>query len=357
MNGLLTEREWRKQYVRRKSRPDWYGPQYVLKTKKQSAIQQDRAFRVFLLLLSVVIACLLPAFVPTADHFSQPVLRMESTSVIEPRKVSAISYVKPASLEWTEYTYTVQQLSRGKLLLLDSMHRLPPDLPPPNTFSIAAYGKGMVPIADLGIQSGKETIDALKSLFQALNQKGISNIVVSGGSVSAAQQRQSLLEELRQKMRSMSAREALEQTLHEKEWPDTGEMLQEYTVELRVRSAVHAYDAPFETSEAGETLLQLAWRYGFVRTHPMDGGDHPFRFRYVGKAHATAMTFLDLDLEDYLQLLHEKEYLTIREGGKTKYVIICQRVSGTHMRFSIPINAVCEASLDNTGYAVVACTL
>lgn len=357
MNGLLTEREWRKQYTRRKSQPDWYGPQYVLKIKRQSAIQKDRSFHIFLFLLSVVIACLLPVFVPAPDDFSPSAAAVESISGIEPRKVSAIRYVKPSELEWAEHTYTSEQLARGRLLLLDQTHRLPTQLPPPNTFSIAAYGKGMVPIADLGIQSGRETIDALKALFEALEQKGINNIVVCGGTVSAAQQRDRQIKELRQRMRKLPPGQAVEQTLQETDWPDTGEMLQEYTVELRVRADMQAYDAPLEESESGQTLLQLAWRYGFIRTHAQGRGENPFRFRYVGKAHATAMTFLDLGLADYLQLLHEKECLTIHEGGQPKYVILCQKLQGTHVRFPIPINAICEASLDNTGYAVVACTL
>lgn len=359
MNGLLTEQEWRKQYVRRKGKPDWYGPQYLLQTRKNASFLTDRSFYLFLLMLSAVIAILLPVFIPPAmNDIPQQVRVAEAAAAIQPRKVSAVSYHIPPSLEWMEHTYTVQQLARGKLLLLDQEHRLPKDIPPPNTFSIASYGKGMIPVASLSLQSGRETIDALLSLFSALEEKGVKGLMIYAGTVSAAQQRENQMLHLRQKMRTALPEQALEETLRETDWPYTGEMLQEYTVEMRFHSQEAMADAaPLENTPAGQTLLQNAWRYGFVRTHPEAGGIHAFRFRYVGKAHATAMTFLDLNFEEYLQLLHEKGCITIQEGGRARYVIACQPVQGTHVRFTIPVNAICEASLDNTGYAVVACTI
>ena len=82
-----------------------------------------------------------------------------------------------------------------------------------------------------------------------------------------------------------------------------------------------------------------------------------FRFRYVGKAHATAMTYLDLRLEEYLEWLHQKGVLAVQEDGGLKYLILCKPLTGTHIAFDVPAGASVEASFDNDGYAVVACTL
>lgn len=354
MNGLMTEREWRKQYLKQsKSRPLWWGAQYLLSTKAKQNVAQDRAFRSFLLLLSCTVAILLPVFYPMkkAESFAEVQPTVLSASV-QPRSVSAVSYAVPQQLQWTEHTFTTAELARGKMLLLDADHALPANLPPPNTFSIAAYGKGMVPVASLRLQSGAETIEALQQLFAALRQKGVNGLSVHQGTLSAAQQQALRLEELRKWMRSLPPDQAAEKTVRETDRPGTGEMLQEYTVELRFADA-----EPFEHSQQGQSLLQTAWRYGFIRTNPNGAGTQSSRFRYVGRAHATAMTFLDLPFESYLQWLHEKGALTISENGAPRYLILCQPLSGDRISFQLPQNAACEASLDNLGYAIVACTL
>ena len=70
-----------------------------------------------------------------------------------------------------------------------------------------------------------------------------------------------------------------------------------------------------------------------------------------------AMRFLDLSFENYLQWLHEKEALTIYEENQPKYLILCKPVKDGRIAFELPANAVYEVSLDNLGYAIVACTL
>lgn len=350
MNGMMTEREWRRQYPKRKSAPDWYGAQYVLPAAKRSGLRQDRSFRLFLLLLSVTAAVLIPIVYPvqTQEDFAQ-IIEVDDVPFTEPRYVSTISYSADPSLEWHSRTYSRAQLSHGKMLLLDDRHLLPDDIPPPNTFSIAAYGKGMIPIVDLGIQSGRETIDALQQWFSALRREGVTSLMVCGGTVSAAQQRAHQLQFFRSMMKEQSIEQAFTKTRLETERPNTGEMLQEYTVELQLNDPQNA--------EQWQMVLRTAWRYGFIRTKPDGLGRLPYRFRYVGKAHATAMTFLDLAFEEYLEWMHRKGMLTIYEKNLPKYVILCQPAKSSHVQFMLPYGAEYEVSLDNTGYAFAACTL
>ena len=77
----------------------------------------------------------------------------------------------------------------------------------------------------------------------------------------------------------------------------------------------------------------------------------------MGKAHAAAMTYLDLDLCDYLDWLHQKGQLVICDGDRPVYLILCVPLSGDYAAFDLPVNSTFEVSLDNTGYALAACTL
>lgn len=350
MNGLLTEREWRKKAARQyRRRPAWWGAQCVI--SRQSRLKRDPAFRAFLLLLSLCIAMMLPVMTPhrTSETFVQQ-MSLPQTAGFSPREVKDIRYGWP-EVTTVSRVFAADELMRGRLMLLDEVHPLPRSAPPPNTFSIAAYGRGMVPVISLNIKSGRETIDALISLFDALRNAGAEGLAVWRGSTSAAQQRQEQLQTMRGLMQRMSVTESLAQVQAELDAPASGEMLQEHAVEIRLRAAP---EMQLENSPQGRKLLQLAWRHGFVRTDP---AKRPFRFRYVGKAHATAMTYLDVNLQEYLQWMHEKGRLTVYRDGKPQYLILCQPLDGTRAALSLPMDAAYEVSMDNLGYAIAACTL
>lgn len=360
MNGLMTEREWRRLAARKsKARPEWWGAQYLLSVPKEKSLRQDQAFRAFLLMLSLVIAVMLPVFVPEKASENFQDVCCSAPEAAAPRKVNDVCYLPPSGLPYRSQTYTREQLLRGKLLLLDSDHPLPADAPAPNTFRIASYGSGMVPVRDLNAKSGRETIHALSQLFAALRVQGVNGLTVWQGTASAAQQRDAQLAAMRRLMKSCHVDEAYQRMADERASSALWEMQQEYTVELRFRTADSGTPDARKLSDGreGQILLQTAWRYGFVRTHPEEAGNAAFCFRYVGKAHAMAMTYLDLSFADYLDWLHHKGTITISEGGRPKYLILCKPMSGTHIAFSIPENASCEVSLDNLGYAVAACTL
>ena len=102
MNGLITEREWRKQYLKHsKARPCWWGAQYISAPQRRPALRKDRAFLGFLLLLSCTIGLLLPFFCPMKEKESFEEAQTAMTEVaVEPRSVSAVSYAAPSYVEW-----------------------------------------------------------------------------------------------------------------------------------------------------------------------------------------------------------------------------------------------------------------
>ncbi|NLO84167.1 MAG: M15 family metallopeptidase [Clostridiales bacterium] len=360
-SGLMTEREWRKQMERAsKSRPTYCGAQCIVKNQKSNVLMQDRAFHAFLIFLSIVIAVFMPVFIPKAEKIEYvQIITNEQISEASVREVSDISYGFPSDMALQSVTYTSEQLLRGKLLLIDEEHPIPEGIPAPNTFSIAAYGKGMIPVSDLNIKSGRETIEALRGLFSGLNARGISGFAVSGGTLSAMQQREIQLDQLTRYAALMSLNDAVVRTRTQTDAPGHGELEQEYTVEIRpnLASMALADDRPLGETEHGRYLLKDIWRYGFVQRSPNGEGAKKYCFRFVGKAHATAMTYLDIPFESYLLHLHQKGEITVRSDGEIKYIILCKPMEGTHVEFLLPISATYEISLDNMGYAVVACTM
>lgn len=217
--------------------------------------------------------------------------------------------------------------------------------------SIARYGNGMVPVNDLTIKSGKETIRALARLFAALRGSGADGFKVSRGTMTPLEQREWRLNRFRVLAASHSLQEAAERVLQETDKPGQGELLQEYTVEI---SAPPDANRPLEETPRGRLLLQLAWRYGFVTVSTSRNG---VRLRYVGEAHAAAMTCLGLNFAEYLAFLHQHRQVMIRPTGGVGYWIVCRPVQGNYVEFSLPEGAEWEVGLDNLGYAAAACTL
>ena len=346
--GIITEYEWRRRMQQAgKAMPDWWGAQCVYPAGMRKWTGK-RCFRLILITLSLTVALAIPALTPvrTREVFEDyPPANSMGPQV---RKVSAVSYQLPAQLDCLPQIFTRVQLIRGRMMLIDAQHPAPADLPPPNTVSIAQYGNGMVPVRSLSICSGYETIAALKSLFSQLRSTGAEGLYVCQGSVSVAQQRQTLVRQTRLLMKTLPPDEAAGLARKSFDLPGTGSLLQEYTVEICTSNGQR-----LEEDTQGQRFLQLCWRYGFVR----ESSERPFRFRYVGKAHATAMTYLNLDLKAYLDWLHQKGIITVMAGGQPKYLILCSPLQGDYASFMLPANAACEISLDNMGYALAACTL
>lgn len=350
--GVLTEREWRKQAIHApRRRPPCWGAQCMM-PRNRYGLKQDRAFHALLIMLSFTVALILPFVVPRAQAPAEYQLMeavVQPNMTVEPRTVSTVGYSAPEGLMYVARTFRHEELLRGKLLLIDTEHPLPSGVPAPNTMSIATYGKGMVPVTELTIKSGKETITALTRLFAALRGRGAGALTVCRGTMTPLEQREWRLQRLRMLSAQMPLNEATLRTLAETDAPGTGELQQEYTVDITI------VGDGAQVAEQSVALKHTAWRYGFI---PLQIGDSPiYRCRYVGEAHATAMTYLDLELKDYLELLHQKQVMHIKRDEDVNYLILCRPMNDGFVEFKYPENARWEVSLDNMGYAIMACTL
>ena len=187
--GLMTEREWRRQYVRiARKRTDCWGAQCW---KPKPRWRQNRRNWACLLLGAWAVALLLPVIAaPSVPREYSQLQQTEEALLATRPQSSAVSYVLPEGIACSRQIFPKEQLLRGKLLYLDENHVLPDGTPAPNTMSIARYGNGMVPVNDLTIKSGKETIRALARLFAALRGSGADGFKVSRGTMTPLEQRE-----------------------------------------------------------------------------------------------------------------------------------------------------------------------
>lgn len=354
--GFLTEREWRQGCKLAVPAACW-GAQYV-RASAPVNWKSNRKLRALMLLFSFLVAVLMPlCFGHPRQRVNYPMAVIPAAAgPMKVRNVSSIRFSVPEGLRWVNMTCERRELLQGKLMLVDHGHPLPEAALVENDLqTIATYGKGMVPVGDLSLQSGGETIDALAKLFAALRMEGADGFRIWKGTQSPQQYWQERMALMRSQAANVSLEEAA-RFIRRMGSPMAEAYLLEDTVEIRHLSATaHQPDErlPEETSQ-GRKLLKLAWRNGFIRTHPKEDG---FCFRYVGIAHATAMTYLDVDLPTYLAILHERRHLTLEAENGVTYLIQCIPAAGEYVAFQVPEGAVCEASLDNTGYAVVVCRL
>ncbi len=365
---VLTEREWRKQaYRTQKREPRCWGAQCMAQQPRhpshfEKTYRRYAACSMVAIALGIIGYFLFHSASPTAEYPIMPALS-EAVEALPPgpdaRANSAVTYAYP-QVPYQEVTFTQDELMRGKMLLINQQHPLPKEAPGANTVSIATYGKGIVPVRDLELKAGQQTIDALYTFFQFARQKGIEGLGICRGTLSEAQQRELQLERVRALATSMPLEDAVSQARLDVDDPRTSDFQQEYTVDIRLFTPWEgsADQRPLALTDQGRFLLQYAWRYGFIRRFP-GASDNPYRayqFRYVGIAHSTLMTYLDLPLEAYLDLLHEKKAIFIHDNGTPKYLALCLPLRDGYVTFPIPEGANYEASYDNQGYAVIACT-
>lgn len=359
--GVYTEREWRlRGGCVQSSIPICWGAQYVQPVRRRN-LHENRRLHCVMLVCAVSVALLLPiCWHPRTAPVSYPMaVAPVAAEGIHVRSVQGVSFAIPMGMTFVQRTYTTEELYRGKLLLIDDQHPLPSQAPHPSTLNIATYGKGMVPVSDLTLKTGRETIRALTALFADLRGSGTGGFVVWQGTQTPAEQQEELMAYARRSARRYSLDTAIAKTQEEMDPSGNGELLQEYTVELRmgIDGKTMPDECPLEETVQGRQLLRFAWRNGFVRTQTTGSRRNQFHFRYVGIAHATAMTYLDVDLATYLTILHEKRTLTVRGEGGQLYLIQCVPAEGNHVVLQIPKGAEYEVSLDNTGYAIAASVL
>lgn len=256
---------------------------------------------------------------------------------------------------------TQAELWAGKMLLIDEDHPVPYSAAPPNTLSIAAEGEGQIAVRTPRPNTDLHVIMALKKMFSMARSKKVNSWLVWEGSRSCGQQLELQLERLKQHAQKMTLTEAAKLAAEEVPAPGFSEHQLPYVVDIRLAEGWNAMpeDAPLNASADGKLLLDSAWQYGFIHRYGIKTAppyeDEAYHFRYVGDAHSTIMHALNVDFPRYLAFLREEGTITYYEEGAPRYTVMCKRAEGG-LSFLIPEGCSWEASMDNTGYAVMAVT-
>lgn len=261
-------------------------------------------------------------------------------------------------------TISTQRLLQGKMLLVDEAHPIPQGVEPVTTLSVLGFARGRIGCRDQQAVLGKETLLRLEDMCVDARNSGVSFLTVFAGTRSQEQQRQLLLEKMDELSRDMPMEAALALAKQAVEPPGCAEHQLPWSVDMRI---CWGWNLPprreaFEASPQGTWVAENCWRYGFIRrwpqADPMQDDHRPYCLRYVGNAHAALMQQLDVCLEDYLALLRKEGALTLLdENGAPTASAVCLKAGERHTVFEVGENVVIDdASLDNTGYAVLAIT-
>ena len=261
-------------------------------------------------------------------------------------------------------TVTTQRLLQGRMLLVDEEHPIPEGVELEDVFGVLTYARGRIACRDQQAALGRETLSALEDMCVHARNSGMSFITVFAGCRSQEQQRLLLLEKIGELSRSMTMEEAVAEAKRFIPPPGCSEHQLTRSVDIRICLGwnLPPRAEPLTDSPQGAWVVEHAWAYGFIQRWPeadpaMD--DHrPYCFRYVGKTHAMLMHALDMTMEEYLSLLRSKGAVTLLdENGAPLASAMCTEAGERHTVFEAPEDvALDDASLDNTGWAVISFT-
>lgn len=301
---------------------------------------------------------------PGTVEASDKQVQAQAPAASTPAPVSLPESVRaglPRSLPLVAVLPSQEQLWAGKLLLIDETHPIPQEAPAPNTLSIAAHGEGKIAVRSVSHVTDLEVIKALQGLFAKGRAAGMKDWLVWEGSRSNAQQLALQLQLAGQYAQTMPLDEAAARAAREVPAPGCSEHQLPYVVDIRLASGWNVLPSsePLTASASGRLLLETAWQYGFIHRYGTKIAspyqDEAYHFRYVGLAHSTLMHALAMRLPEYLDFLHQAGTITYYEGEAPRYAMLC-RPAQENVSFSVPEGCTWEASMDNTGYAVLAVT-
>ena len=266
-------------------------------------------------------------------------------------------------------------LLQGGLLLVNSWHSIPEDYSTAELISIGTQSGYKIQVHDNSVQILPVAFNALEEMLNAALVQGQDYYIVREGYRSIDRQTelfQNQMEELNDKY---SGDILIEEAKKVVNYPGTSD----YHTGLSVRMDLYKDDEPnygsfFQTKPQGIWLTENAWKYGFVFRFPTrdfpnsswedksykTGVSLPLNlYRFVGKAHSTAMRILDHSLEEYLEFLIAHPHITIYQDGALLYEIVRIPVSPSDTSYLLPVPnqaSSYQASLDNLGGAVMAYT-
>lgn len=275
----------------------------------------------------------------------------------------------------TTVTMDRATLMTGGLLLVNPWHPLPTDFSDTTLISVGNNSGWKIAVTDGNVRLFPAAFEALQAMVAGAAESGLGDYIVR----EAYRSNDTQTELFNKQMEKLSAKYSgdilIEQTKKVVNYPGTSE----YQSGLAFRMDIYNKEKPevgkqkFQDSDQGKWFTNNGWKYGVIFRFPTVDfptaawEDKAYKtgvstqmnlYRYVGKAHATAMRILDYCLEEYVEFLIDHPHLCIYEDGALRYEIY--RVAAQDAAtYDLPVPNPASsytASLDNMGGVVLAYT-
>lgn len=274
-------------------------------------------------------------------------------------------------------TVTVDRadLITGGLLLINPWHSLPADFSESTLVSVGNSSSWKIAVADGTVRLFPVAFDALQNMINAAGADGLADYIVREAYRSNDTQTTLFNNQMEKLSNKYSGDILIEQTKKTVNYPGTSE----YQSGMSFRMDIYNKENPeigkqkFQESDQGKWFTANSWKYGVIFRFPTVDfptsawEDKSYKtgvtsqinlYRYVGNAHAAAMTILDYCLEEYVEFLINHPHICIYEDGALRYEVY--RIEAEDAAtYDLPVPnpaASYIASLDNMGGVVMAYT-
>lgn len=266
-------------------------------------------------------------------------------------------------------------LSSG-LILANQWHALPDDFETQTKelqTSIAKATNWGIGVGNANTSLFPDAVAALKEFVTAAKEEGLEAYCVDEAYRTMDYQQTLWDKEITRLSGNYSGDVLIAQAKKNTNYPGTSEYQtgSSFHIQLYEAGNKELNAIPFQSSEQGAYLNEHGWEYGFVFRFPLE--DYPTSgtsdksyitgvsskrnmYRYVGKAHSTAMHILDMCLEEYIEYLMDHPHIAIYQDGALKFEIVRMTASDADT-VSCPVtrSAVSyQADLDNMGGIILA---
>ena len=266
-------------------------------------------------------------------------------------------------------------LLNGGLLLVNAWHSLPADFSEEGMISVGEASSFNIQVQDNSVKLFPPAYNALQEALNAAKEDGLEYFIVMEGYRSVAEQEELFSEQMQALGGRYSGERLIAEAKKKVNYPGTSDYHTGMTVRMDVyqRGNSELNDQKFQAESAqGAWLTENCWKYGYIfrfpskdfpnsswedKAHKTGVSSQLNMYRFVGKAHAAAMTVLNMCLEEYIEFLIDHPHICIYQDGALAYEVVRIKGAGEKDSFALPVpnpaNSY-QASLDNMDGVVMA---
>ena len=269
-------------------------------------------------------------------------------------------------------------MMNGGLLLVNSWHSIPLDFSTEGLIPVGKTSNFDIPVDSNNVMLFPQAYSALyEAILTAKEEAGLEHYLVREGYRSVQEQEELFNSRMVKLSSRYSGERLIEETKKDVNYPGTSDYHtgMSFRMDIFEKNNKEFNNLKFQAeSEQGKWLTENCWRFGIIFRFPCldfpneNWEDKSYKtgvstqinlYRYVGKAHAAAMTILGNCLEEYLEFLIKHPHVCIYQDGTLKYEIVRMNAADSVEEFQLPLPNPAQsyqASLDNLGGIVLAYT-